>query len=1032
MSPRVLRSHIIGLSILCAGSVWSEPISDSWLFSLSGRYAQIYPDREAEASGDAVTTWARGQGTQSLPTYAGVHEVSEGADSIYVRSTGLGFHTMGPWYGETGNLFPNYPANRAGIFRFPKTPQFPATKVATGLGTIGLFVDGVSMFDSRDAFSYDTSQAQDDRPNAQQGVNGDGVWNRDAFVNESVTFDPANAHQAGLNYHYHANPPALRHLLGGSVAYDEATNRYTESANGEHSPLIGWVEDGLPIYGPYGYSSPLDAGSGVRRMISGYQTRDGSRGSINLTTQGRTSLPQWRVRNEGGITTTVLAGNFYGPAVSEAFPLGHYVEDYAYKGDLSGYSLYDGSGLFSETQHFDLNEYNVRWCVTPEFPEGTWAYFSAILSDGTPTFPYNIGLYYYADPTGGAVNTVPNDARVIHQAGPERPSSSTVSAGDQSGDVVLMWSSVAGGNYVVEESSSLDDDWEALAIVDAVTSESSVVDSQRLNVENTHFYRTKLNYIRPFDDNGFVYDSSILGTGPQPNVLLLILDDWGVDASELYNTEQGVMLAQMPNLRAIAERGLRFTRGYAQPICSPTRATILTGRSPYRTGVTNPTGNNTLGASEITIPEALTSQAPAYGLASFGKWHLGSGNTGPFDTGGWPNFAGTLQGGVSSYTDWDEVKIENGTLVSTTARTTYATTAQVDSAKAFIDAQGDNPWFVWMGFNAPHSPFEDPEPHVIIPGGYSTAGTSNLDLYVKSLEALDHEVGRLLESVDLANTNIIVIGDNGTPGQVVQAPFGNGNAKATLFEGGINVPFFAAGPDVVRRGTSDKLVHVVDLFSTILEMAGVNSNQLIDPSELDSRTLLPLLRGGTDAMQRCIVSEQWIGTGNNDGRSLISDEFPNFKLISFQDITDANDLPRYEMYDLSASPDESQGLVVPPVSGDAHFAAYEALTAKDESLQPAVAASFFYLELQAISGPASPPANLGVAPTSVTIDGVEVASIEGRLNATDTADRYWVKVGVADASAVDLVNSEAIVTFPDNPNSGDARQFTAISIEAAP
>lgn len=106
------------------------------------------------------------------------------------------------------------------------------------------------MFDSRDAFSYDTSAGQDDNPMAGGGVNGDGIWNRDAFINEGVTFDAGNAHQAGILSHYHANPTALRHLLGDSVAHDPNANSYAENFNGAHSPIIGWVRDSYPVYGP--------------------------------------------------------------------------------------------------------------------------------------------------------------------------------------------------------------------------------------------------------------------------------------------------------------------------------------------------------------------------------------------------------------------------------------------------------------------------------------------------------------------------------------------------------------------------------------------------------------------------------------------------------------------------------------------------------------------------------------------------------------------------------------------------------------
>ncbi|MFV1995853.1 MAG: YHYH protein, partial [Verrucomicrobiales bacterium] len=202
--------------LFALGSLQAEPIATSWFKDRSGAYARLYETTADETAQNAVTTWNRGAGVQALPTYAGVSEVSTTADWVYIRATGLGFHTMGPWYLNAAktNLFPNYPSNRGVIYRFPRVPVIPApaARTLTGLGNIGYFVAGVSMFDNRDAFSYVNASAVDSSP--PNGLTGDGIWNRDAFVNEAVSFDAANAHQAGNNYHYHANPPGLRHLRG--------------------------------------------------------------------------------------------------------------------------------------------------------------------------------------------------------------------------------------------------------------------------------------------------------------------------------------------------------------------------------------------------------------------------------------------------------------------------------------------------------------------------------------------------------------------------------------------------------------------------------------------------------------------------------------------------------------------------------------------------------------------------------------------------------------------------------------------------
>ena len=310
---RTLETRISALAVGVSSAIVivfqpSLPLSgapqiSSWYTEGSGSYARIYQDASAESSGTASTTWSRGEGVQTLPVYAGVHEINHSGDWIYIHTSGLGFHVMGPWYLNEARTqdFPNFPANTATIYRIPRVPTAFNGTQTTGAGAIGYFVDGIALFDATDTFSYINSSASDGSP--MGGGRGDGVWNRDAYINEGVTFDAANAHQAGAQHHYHANAPALRHLLGDSVEYDPATNTYTENFNGRHSPILGWVADGHPIYGPYGYDDPMDPESGVRRMGSGYQRRDGSNGSTNLSTTGRTTLPQWANRLQGRNTT---------------------------------------------------------------------------------------------------------------------------------------------------------------------------------------------------------------------------------------------------------------------------------------------------------------------------------------------------------------------------------------------------------------------------------------------------------------------------------------------------------------------------------------------------------------------------------------------------------------------------------------------------------------------------------------------------------------------------------------------------------
>jgi hypothetical protein len=461
----------------------SDPRYTSWLTSPSGTYARLYESTSDLTAGNSVTTWTRGQGTQSTPTYAGVTAVSYSIDWVYILSSGLGYHVMGPWYlneAKTNN-FPNFPANTDVLYRIPRNPTVPANKTATGGGAVGYFVDGIAMFDNRDTFSYINSSASDGSP--MGGGRGDGVWNRDAYVNEGVTFDPALAHQAGAQYHYHANAPALRYQLQDHVDYDSSTRTYSEkSGTPSHSPIVAWVADGYPVYGPYGYSDPNNASSTVRRMISGYIKRDGTSGSTNLNTTGRTTLPTWAVEAQG--IGPALSSGQTGPNVSTAYPLGHYLEDYDYLGDL-------GQTLGTD---FDLDKYNGRFCVTPDFPSGTYAYFLSIESDGTPKYPYTMGRWYYGNPTGDSVNSISETVTQQIQGAPS--ATLIVSATADGASVEIGWNSVEGATYQVESSA----DGSAWTTVANSVSSSGLTTT--LTSAEANQYRVTLTSISSYDTDG--------------------------------------------------------------------------------------------------------------------------------------------------------------------------------------------------------------------------------------------------------------------------------------------------------------------------------------------------------------------------------------------------------------------------------------------------------------------------------------------------------------------------------------------------
>jgi len=467
---------ILPLAVALAG----DARTNSWLTAYSGKYARIYTSDLNRTNGNSTSAWTNGTTAQTLPAYCGVQEVYASSNWVYIRSSGLASIVMGPWYLNSAHTsaFPSYPTNQKMLYRIPRTNAVPASKTANGGGPIGIFVDGVAMFNSWDAYTYSTVSNVD-------AQNITGYWNRDAYVNEGVTFDPNNAHQAAGQHHYHANPPGLRYLLGDHVDLNSVTKNYTESTNTptKHSPILAWTADGYPVYGPYGFSLSNNASSGVRRMISGYVLRTGQYGTSNLTANGRTTIPQWAVRLFN------VTSNQTGPTVSTSYPLGRYMEDNDYLGD---------HGYVPGTNTFDLDEFNGRWCVTPEFPGGTYAYFVSISSNGAPTFPYNIGRGFYGSPIGGSVSAIAETV-VTNFLGTTNLTTILNSPATKSGTVTLTWSALEGGSYEVNASTNLTS-WTTLGT--GIVPNQTAGGYTNITSSDKRFYRVGRDSVASFDGTG--------------------------------------------------------------------------------------------------------------------------------------------------------------------------------------------------------------------------------------------------------------------------------------------------------------------------------------------------------------------------------------------------------------------------------------------------------------------------------------------------------------------------------------------------
>jgi hypothetical protein len=489
---------LAGIFLVTINARADDPRTNSWFTTYAGQYARIYSSDLSRTNGTSLTAWTNGTTIQTLPAYCGVQEIYSSSNWVYIRSTGLGSFVMGPWYlnAQHTQAFPNWPVNQKTMYRIPRNPTVPATKTATGGGPIGYFVDGAAMFNSWDAFSYSTVSNVD-------AQNITGYWNRDAYVNEGASFDPNNAHQAGGQYHYHANPPALRYQLSDHVDFNSVTKIYTESTNAltKHSPILAWTADGYPVYGPYGYSVSNDASSGIRRMISGYVIRNGQYGTDNLSTNNapRKTIPAWSARLFN------VSTNQTGPNVSASFPFGRYMEDNDYLGD---------HGVAPGTNTYDLDEYNGRWCVTPEFPQGTYAYFVSISSNGAPTFPYNIGRGFYGNPTGGTVTTI-SETVATNFLGNTNLTPTLNSPSVNSGKVTLTWSAIEGGTYMVQSTTDFSAWTTNSTTVPAVLNAASYTNNP---TDNYRFYRVARTSVANYDNAGTtVFSTASIAPGGSAN-----------------------------------------------------------------------------------------------------------------------------------------------------------------------------------------------------------------------------------------------------------------------------------------------------------------------------------------------------------------------------------------------------------------------------------------------------------------------------------------------------------------------------------
>lgn len=404
----------------------------------------------------------------------------------------------------------------------------------------------------------------------------------------------------------------------------------------------------------------------------------------------------------------------------------------------------------------------------------------------------------------------------------------------------------------------------------------------------------------------------------QRNVMVIIADDLSTDYFGFYEDHQDTV--DVPNIRYLKDHGVRFTNATSNPVCSATRASMLTGRYSFRTGVGGIIGgiggSGTLDTNEVTIPRLLKIYNPNIAKAHIGKWHLQQPSppvnlTAP-NRMGYEHFEGGFTGQVTvNYTNWN--KINDG--VSSNC-TNYATTEQANNAINWLQSHNNtNPFFLWLAFNSPHEPLHLP------PAGLHTftnlSGTNgNINAFPKSyfkamIQAMDHEIGRIFDSLrainKFDNTDFIFLGDNGNTPRTAQIA-DTSRAKGTLYQYGVHVPLIISGPSVMNPGrTSTALVNLVDIFATVLELHGYTNwrSQISVNKPVDSKSLLPIIKNQIYSVRLWAFTEIFKTTTDScDGKAIRN---KNYKLIRFNNGREA-------FYNLLQDPGELNNLTMSVMS----------------------------------------------------------------------------------------------------------------------
>jgi arylsulfatase A-like enzyme len=317
----------------------------------------------------------------------------------------------------------------------------------------------------------------------------------------------------------------------------------------------------------------------------------------------------------------------------------------------------------------------------------------------------------------------------------------------------------------------------------------------------------------------------------KPNILLILTDDQGYGDFSIHGNPH----LQTPHIDRLGQSGVRFDRFYVNSFCAPTRAALLTGRWPLRTGCHGVTHNReAMRPSEVTLAEAL--RGAGYRSACIGKWH--NGEQYPFTPmgQGFDEAFGFNNGHWNNY--FDPMLLRGSQPEQTKG---YITDVLTDEAMKFITANKTRPFFCYLAYNAPHSPYQVPDRYF---DKFKAKGFDNtVAAFYGMCENLDDNVGRLLahlEAENLAdNTIVLFLTDNGGTAGVKTYNAGMRGGKTSVHEGGTRVPLFMRWPAAKwQPHLAAPIVSHIDLFPTLLDLCGVKAP---DGPKVDGITLRPLL-----------------------------------------------------------------------------------------------------------------------------------------------------------------------------------------------